>query len=883
MRKKCLSFLLVIIMLVVEARPAFAGYAGRVFRAYDSDGAAFTVTFNAGGVPVTPSSVVVRNGEEYGELPTPSRGDYLFDGWYTEENGGVWITRSSVVNLRSDQVLYAHWTRAAAVYIVTFNAGEGELSETSKTVTNGGVYGELPTPVLEGSSFEGWFTSVSNGGVQITRTTVVNLQKDQTLYARYKEEKKADNLLTIRLDPMGGTVEPSKIDVTVGESYGDLPTPVWSRHIFEGWYTNSIGGDRINSAAKVTNTKIQRLYARWSESVDKVTLEDLTYQFPNSREGFEYAPDYKMGYKPYEFVFGDRAVARAYFETDDAWGGNCYGMSLTSALLFKSDSGVTLQDFNAGASSPADLTIKSSAGRGNEISGMSLLDFIEAMQVSQKASIVQNNINSNRNKLPELCGGVQSFQKTGNNPVIIALARRKSGHAVLGYSITEISDSEAHLNIYDSNFPGEERYITLYKSNGAYTGWAYNMNNQEQWGSHYEGSWISYITYSEACQALTNHGGAVPDYSKVCLFLNTENALILDADGNQLARIQEGDLRSERSDVYPMLNMTSAANNNAEKSYTVWLPVNIYSIVNQDPNIDRLRLKMVNLEQYAMIETEADKVTLYVDDRNKANCVILEEPGKYYDVALYSSLSDTEKTVNLKGVTGADVAPGNEMSFAQIGGKLRSDRVSLSDFDHDTQLSVNGLGASLTTLGSSAIDAVNTIIKPHIFSDVPPDSPFAEAIQWAVQKGITNGRSQDTFAPNEKCSRGNIITFLWRAYGSRDSNIANPFSDVSQSDYYYAAAKWAYEKQLVYGDKFEPDKHCTRAEAVWYLWKLEGSPVEGSVKTFQDVPTGEYYAQAISWAVYRGITNGTSDDTFEPNRVCSRAQIVTFLYRCLTK
>lgn len=164
------------------------------------------------------------------------------------------------------------------------------------------------------------------------------------------------------------------------------------------------------------------------------------------------------------------------------------------------------------------------------------------------------------------------------------------------------------------------------------------------------------------------------------------------------------------------------------------------------------------------------------------------------------------------------------------------------------------------------------------FTDVSANAYYADAVLWAVENGITSGTSATTFSPNNTCTTAQILTFLWRANGSPVVSGDNPFSDVSTGAYYYQAALWAREKGLIFGSAFNGDTPCTRAATVTYLWKLAGQPSAGA-SGFTDVPSSASYAQAVAWAVREGITSGTSASTFSPDNTCTRAQIVTFLYR----
>lgn len=171
------------------------------------------------------------------------------------------------------------------------------------------------------------------------------------------------------------------------------------------------------------------------------------------------------------------------------------------------------------------------------------------------------------------------------------------------------------------------------------------------------------------------------------------------------------------------------------------------------------------------------------------------------------------------------------------------------------------------------------------FIDVTTDDYFADAVQWAVEHGITAGTSANTFSPNAGCTRGMIVTFLWKAYGSPEpATTVNPFIDVPASEYFCKPVLWAVENGITAGtsaNTFSPNDTCTRGQAMTFLYKAAKSPAAGTANAFVDVPAGAYYAQPVAWAVNNGITAGTSATTFSPDATCTRGQIVTFLYKAL--
>lgn len=168
------------------------------------------------------------------------------------------------------------------------------------------------------------------------------------------------------------------------------------------------------------------------------------------------------------------------------------------------------------------------------------------------------------------------------------------------------------------------------------------------------------------------------------------------------------------------------------------------------------------------------------------------------------------------------------------------------------------------------------------FVDVKDSDWFARPVSWALREDITNGTTATTFSPYETCTKAQIITFLWRAAGEERPTIFCPFFDVSGTDYYYEAAVWAFENGLVEGNLFSGNTPCTRADVVTYLWKLDGSPYVHATG-FVDVTPGASYETAVSWAVGEGITEGTGNGMFTPSGICTRGQIVTFLYRAFVE
>lgn len=177
----------------------------------------------------------------------------------------------------------------------------------------------------------------------------------------------------------------------------------------------------------------------------------------------------------------------------------------------------------------------------------------------------------------------------------------------------------------------------------------------------------------------------------------------------------------------------------------------------------------------------------------------------------------------------------------------------------------------------------------RIFTDMPPANHWSHVpIDWALTHHVTTGTSPSKFSPSKECNRAQAVTFLWRSNGSPEpESVGCPFVDVPVDAYYYKAVLWAVENQITSGTSkttFSPGKVCTRAQIVTFLWRAAGKPsASGSQEDFpfRDVSASAYYRTAVAWATGKGITNGMSQTAFCPDLPCTRAQIVTFLYRAI--
>ena len=209
-------------------------------------------------------------------------------------------------------------------------------------------------------------------------------------------------------------------------------------------------------------------------------------------------------------------------------------------------------------------------------------------------------------------------------------------------------------------------------------------------------------------------------------------------------------------------------------------------------------------------------------------------------------------------------------------------------------------GTEIPALGHKFENGVCTVcgaadpnyVVPNPFKDVEKTSPYYDAIIWAAKEEITTGKTADTFGIDEGCTRAQIVTFLYRAAGSPEvkADTVNPFTDVSKDSVYYNAILWAVEKKITTGvtkgtteTTFDPNAVCTRGQIVTFLFRASGAEKVATGTNFADVASGSYCADAVAWAVANKVANGFADGTFRPEATCTRGQAVTFIYRALAE
>ena len=292
--------------------------------------------------------------------------------------------------------------------------------------------------------------------------------------------------------------------------------------------------------------------------------------------------------------------------------------------------------------------------------------------------------------------------------------------------------------------------------------------------------------------------------------------------------------------------------------------------------VDRTKSKAEQAEVDAMAQAIEEAINALVRRSSGGS----SSPS--YSVTTPSKTENGTVTVNPKSASKGSTVT---ITVKPDSGYQLDDLTVIDKNGNELKLTDKGNGKYTFTMPASKVEVNATFVKEveiSPFSDVSASNYYYEAVKWAQEKGITGGIGNGLFGPNQPCTRAQIVTFLWRAAGSPEPKSMSSFSDVSTDSYYAKAVAWAVENGITTGTgdgKFSPDATCTREQAVAFLYRASGSPAVSGGSAFSDVAANAYYADAVAWAEKNDVTGGIGGDLFGSGNTCTRAQIVTFLYR----
>ena len=569
-------------------------------------------------------------------------------------------------------------------------------------------------------------------------------------------------------------------------------------------------------------------------------------------------------------------------------GGQCYGMSLTvagsMAYNFPNENSFKNENENETSVTLSDVTDKN--WKSSEVD-FSAEDYIKCAELFQIFPVVQNN-----NDVSGLIRAVNDFSNNTGEPVLLNMYddSDETGHTVLVMGIEHETDAEAALLVYDSNSPGKYGRALFHKDeNGNFTKYDYCFYNPYEcvWTTQ-RGKTDFHYTNNATSNFINFYQGRLRDED---LYLDYTHMLLIDSYNNQtmiLATPQQFDEL-----FLPIRISHNDAASRALDASMYWTKTDHVDLVVPEGEADAT-ISFASFDSGVTVTVPGGTTaSLAASEGASAEAELSLPKSDDFSVEYLTAAADAEDavTIRIEG-RGQNV----QSAMAADGIQVHADDAenvkvtySVDNTVMDT-VSVGTLHGDMTITEDKNHLQVSGDVEPpapqdNPFTDVPADQYYYDPVLWAVNHTpqITKGTSDTTFSPNATCTRGQVVTFLWRAMGEPEpTSTANKFSDVATSDYFYKAVLWAVEKGITLGTSdttFSPNDPCTRAHVVTFLWRAEGQPSASGANPFADVASGQYYYSAVLWAVSKNITQGTSAATFSPDNPCTRAQIVTFLYR----
>lgn len=465
-------------------------------------------------------------------------------------------------------------------------------------------------------------------------------------------------------------------------------------------------------------------------------LASLTYNFSNSSQSFGYPSNYRIPLEVFQLIFGDTAKARFYYTYCKGWSGNCFGMSSTAGMFNMPDSGITVSGFRVGAGRVSELKI---TDRNTDIR-LSLQRFIEAMQVAQFTDSAQQKMRDSKDDLNAVCEQVKRA-KSGNGPVLVCIFGPGSGHAVIGYDIVDLDASKSRMYLYDCNYPNTERYIDLTRdSSGRYQKWHYYLNDMYHWGTDYDGCEITCVPYTDYLNVWRNRKGNLSIYANTykeaasgTMAINAENAVLYDENMTQIGRLENGQLRTARTDIHQlyMLGITAGqTGTGGEKNILLSLPAGGYTVKNEDTGRN-FEVAMADTDLSVQVSTESELVNVEVNDvTGEVSASIDAKSGESYQIELHSTMPEKSGSLKVDGI-----GKGETVGMSQVNGT-----VYMVNMD-DTQVKKEGIECEQEQ-GTGTVDITDQ------------EADGKEDVQGQTGSGDINGQNI-----GRRMSKGDIFTY----------------------------------------------------------------------------------------------------------------------------
>lgn len=663
---------------------------------------------------------------------------YLMDFTVTyHANGGTGAPESQTKPMDTPVSLtWATPTRSdssAGSYVITLDPNGGSVGTT-----------RLTAPRTTSYTFSHWNTQQNGNGTSYNSGELYTDNASITLYAQWNSNTKTASVT--------------------------LPTPTRTNFNFQGWAVSSTASSGVKGT--YTPNGNVTLHAVWTTSRFFDVAHDA-YSFGNSMSAFGYTSlgpgaSYPIKYAPaFKLLYGDSVAGKLKYRQAilSPWGGNCCGMSSSAALMF---AGGSPSPASFGSGDAYSLSVGDSNGE------FSVLTFVEAMQVAQYSEQFADEYKNNRvykyqieagdQKLTALNAAVSSAVSSGNGAIIAIGKSGVGAHALFAYRMETVSDSERRMYVYDCNFPGDERYFTLYvDGQGTVYGWTYDMGGYGIWGT--EGAdgyscFISYIPY-ETIDYIWTHRGNLTE-NKEMLSFSGDNLSIRDYSGTEIAAIVNGQLETDRSDIYEVPELSMGWN----ATRCIFLPKDFYTIESTDgADMD---LCMVDANLGASINTSAGAVSFAVDNSTRENTVIVENasPNDTYSVTLESSFAGVKyENVVVSGTgRGESISiSGDSDTLTILNCNVTSLQINGTERISYTIASYSGPGGTISPRGDILVDSYSN----KTFTIVP-DAGYA--IDSVKIDGIDMGDiSEYEF---ENIIRDHSIAVLFKqVYGVTDASF----------------------------------------------------------------------------------------------------------------
>ena len=568
--------------------------------------------------------------------------------------------------------------------------------------------------------------------------------------------------------------------------------------------------------------------------------------------------------------FYSKSQAKAVFKAAkaDTLGGDglCVGMSLLVSLINSGGIG------DIGFSGCDELgQVQKDTPLTGSMEGYTALDLIKACQARQYFDSIVRQRKENREDLTGLIDAVESYKRgIGAMPVVILSTPQEGAsdyvHALAAYAAEEDGQGHMRIDVYDPNHPDFiGSYITIYNYGEEDAFWIY----REQ----FKGGEGEFGIYDESLIDAAFKKYGLTYFTSRGYPMQQEDDIWVSIAGYDFSTLKNSGLEIDvlDSDRFQGLNAAWVSGQGT---------LNLSGLTGQAEIADGETSYTIDADGGSAsltLKEEVDTVKVTGDGTLTVTCTYQGERGTV--TTRFSGRSEDGVTVDRTGdavrVSGGE---SGTVTVTYENGKTWTEQVEPGQ---DLTVSADGENTPSAAGGTSGT-AVSS------FRDVSSSAYYADAVRWAVEQGITAGTSETTFSPDAPCTRAQVVTFIWRTLGLDELNSRstdNPFWDVHSSDYYCDAVLWAAENGITAGTSgttFSPDAPCTRAQVVTFLWRTDFPPkqITGPVG-FRDVHVGDYFWFPVKWALEMDITAGTSADTFSPDDTCTRAQVITFLYRYL--